>query len=202
MRRIAPVVLAASLLILLGACGSSTAKVSSSKSSGSKSSATTTATGGSGTVIEVSDSSLGKIITNGSGMTLYMFKPDTPKSSACNSGCSSAWPPVAAPGKNGTGVDDDDLGTITRSDGTKQVTFYGHPLYTYGGDSAPGDVTGQGSGGSWFVLNAAGNPVTGSGSATATTAAPSGSPTTMTPTTMTPTTMGTPPTTSDSGYGY
>ena len=180
MKRFAPLTLAFSFLLLLGACGSD-AKVASSTSpkattatteasSDASSSATTAApSSGGGTVVEIKSSTLGKIVTDGSGHTLYMFTPDSATMSACTAGCATAWPPAKGPATTGSGVDADDLGTVTRSDGTTQATFYGHPLYTYAGDSAPGDVTGQGSGGKWYVLDASGNPVMSSGSASSAT---------------------------------
>jgi predicted lipoprotein with Yx(FWY)xxD motif len=184
MMRLTPPALLFSLLLVLGACGSDSAKVASAPpttkapsttvaASDASSSATTAAAGSSGAVVEIKDSSLGKIVTNGSGVTLYMFTPDSATSSACTGGCASAWPPVTGPATKGTGVDADDLGVITRADGTKQATFYGHPLYTYAGDSVAGDVTGQGSGGKWFVLTSAGTAVKAAAGSTPTTVASS-----------------------------
>ena len=82
------------------------------------------------------------VLTNASGFTLYWFAPDTATRSACYGTCASYWPPVtgtppAGPGVTGT------LATIKRSDGTPQVTYDGHPLYTYVGDTAPGQGFGN-----------------------------------------------------------
>jgi predicted lipoprotein with Yx(FWY)xxD motif len=119
-----------------------------------------TPTGASATV-GVANSSLGSILVNSNGHTLYLFKGDVGGKSACTGACATAWPPLAATGKPtaGTGLTASKLGTITRSDGTQQVTYNGHPLYLYIGDKKPGDVTGQGItafGAAWFALTPSG----------------------------------------------
>jgi predicted lipoprotein with Yx(FWY)xxD motif len=94
------------------------------------------------------------VLTNAKGFTLYWFAPDTPATSNCNSSCAAYWPPVtgtpaAAPGIPGQ------LGTIHRSDGTTQATYNGHPLYTYIGDTAPGQAHGNNitlNGGLWHEV--------------------------------------------------
>ena len=112
--------------------------------------------------LQLSDSSLGKIVTDTAGMTIYMFDKDTQGSgtSACSGGCLSAWPPVPASSANPSvaGVTGD-VGSITATDGTQQLTLNGWPLYYYASDAAAGDVNGQGSGGIWWVLDASGTPV-------------------------------------------
>jgi predicted lipoprotein with Yx(FWY)xxD motif len=98
------------------------------------------------------------VLTNSQGLTLYTFAPDKPNKSVCYGDCAAYWPPVpgnmsAGPGVTGT------IGTITRTDGTKQATYDGHPLYTYIGDHAPGTASGNNlnlNGGLWHVV-----PVTG-----------------------------------------
>jgi predicted lipoprotein with Yx(FWY)xxD motif len=179
-----PAALILGLVLALGvaACGDDSTPATSA--SGSTATTTTEAPGGastsapmtsgSGTTVKLSSSSLGKILTTGDGMTLYLFTPDTGAKSTCNGGCASAWPALKGPA-TGDGVDADDLGTTTRDDGSTQVTFYGHPVYTYAGDSAPGDVTGQGTGGKWFVIDADGNAVKTSADATPTTVNAGGS---------------------------
>jgi predicted lipoprotein with Yx(FWY)xxD motif len=111
------------------------------------------------------------------GRTLYVFMKDTDGKSACNGACANLWPPLTASGDTtgGTGVDAAKLSTMTRDDGSKQVTYGGKPLYRYSPDTAPGDAKGQGIGGVWFTVSPAGTPITSSaaagGAATTTTAA-------------------------------
>ncbi|MGD9702576.1 MAG: hypothetical protein AB7Q42_07390 [Acidimicrobiia bacterium] len=112
--------------------------------------------------IEVVDSSLGEILAS-DGKTLYAFLPDGGKAPTCSGDCATAWPPLMA-GDDvtfGDGVEADDFGTAARSDGGEQVTFYGWPLYFYSGDSAPGDVNGQGLGDSWYVVAPDGSMIEG-----------------------------------------
>jgi hypothetical protein len=85
--------------------------------------------------------------------------------SACTGACASAWPPVTGTATAAGSAKASDLGTITRSDGTKQVTYDGHPLYYFVGDSGPGTATGQGSdnfGAKWWLVSPAGSDVTAS----------------------------------------
>ncbi|MDO8388909.1 MAG: hypothetical protein Q7V57_00345 [Actinomycetota bacterium] len=116
--------------------------------------------GGEPTVI-VSTTSVGEALTTADGMTLYLFTPDTSTSSACTGGCATAWPPITGPAVGGAGLDAAQFGTITRDDGSVQATYFGHPLYLFSGDTAPGDANGQGSGGSWFAITADGAQATG-----------------------------------------
>jgi len=96
------------------------------------------------------------VLTNSSGRTLYWFAPDKPGSSACYGTCAAYWPPVfGLPAASGTGVVTAKLGTIRRTDGTLQATYSGHPLYTYIGDTAPGQASGNNinlNGGLWHVV--------------------------------------------------
>jgi predicted lipoprotein with Yx(FWY)xxD motif len=160
---LAPAGLAATLLI--AACGSST----SSTSSGSTSSAAAPASSAAASSSALKTTTIGgaAVLTNAKGFTLYWFAPDTSTTSKCNGSCATYWPPVKGPVTAGAGVTGK-LGTITRSDGSVQATYNGHPLYTYAADSAPGQAKGNGlnlSGGVW-------HEVTVSGAAAA---APSGS---------------------------
>ncbi len=98
------------------------------------------------------------VLTNAKGFTLYWFAPDTPAKSNCNSSCAAYWPPVTGTPAAGPGVPGR-LGTIKRSDGTTQATYDGHPLYTYIGDSAPGQARGNNinlNGGLWHEVTASG----------------------------------------------
>jgi predicted lipoprotein with Yx(FWY)xxD motif len=99
-----------------------------------------------------------KVLTNAKGLTLYWFVPDTATKSNCNGSCATFWPPVKGPATAGAGVTGK-ISVITRSDGSKQATYNGHPLYTYVGDKAPGQDKGNGlnlSGGIWHVVTASG----------------------------------------------
>jgi predicted lipoprotein with Yx(FWY)xxD motif len=98
------------------------------------------------------------VLTNSSGYTLYWFAPDSPAKSTCYGTCAVYWPPVVGTPSAGPGVIGK-LGTIKRNGGTTQVTYDGHPLYTYIGDSAPGQVTGNDvdlNGGYWYEMTASG----------------------------------------------
>ena len=97
---------------------------------------------------------VGKYFTDASGMTLYLFRKDSPGKSVCEGPCVAKWPlyfreMVAAP----EGLNAMDFGTITREDGKRQTTYKGWPLYYFAGDKAPGDTMGQGLGSVWFVVN-------------------------------------------------
>lgn len=97
---------------------------------------------------------VGKFFTDAKGMTLYVFKKDTPGKSACSGPCVDRWPlyfreMVAVP----DGVKADDFGSITRDDGNRQTTYKGWPLYYFVDDKSPGDTKGQGLGSAWYVAN-------------------------------------------------
>lgn len=105
------------------------------------------------TLMVSSKSGLGNFLVDGKGMTLYLFTNDTPGVSNCSGGCLQAWPPLLVDGDPaaGEGVAGK-LGVIVRADGSRQVTYNDMPLYYYAADSKPGDTTGQGVGGVWFVV--------------------------------------------------
>jgi predicted lipoprotein with Yx(FWY)xxD motif len=114
------------------------------------------------TVNVADNSQLGSILVDQNGMTLYLFLNDTQGAgtSACSGGCAAIWPALAATSPTaGTGVDASKLGTITRSDGTMQVTYNGWPLYTYAPDTKPGDTNGQGIKSVWYVVAPSGDAV-------------------------------------------
>jgi predicted lipoprotein with Yx(FWY)xxD motif len=98
------------------------------------------------------------VLVNHSGMTLYRFTLDSNDKSACYGSCASLWVPFTVPAgtttvTGGTGLDSADLGTITRTDGTHQVTYKGIPLYTYSGDTKAGQASGQGVDHTWYVVS-------------------------------------------------
>lgn len=117
--------------------------------------------GGAATVT-VAATSLGEVLVDADGMTLYVFEPDERGPSTCVDACAANWPPLIvddAP-EAGEGVDPSMLGTVERDDGTMQVTYDGWPLYGWIADDAPGDVTGQGVEDVWWVIAADGAIVT------------------------------------------
>jgi predicted lipoprotein with Yx(FWY)xxD motif len=108
---------------------------------------------------------LGTILVDSKGRTLYLWVADKGGKSVCDGGCAQAWPPVLTKGapKAAGSVKANLLGTTKRADGTTEVTYEGHPLYTFVQDQAPGDTTGQGSNGFgalWWVLSPAGQAIT------------------------------------------
>jgi predicted lipoprotein with Yx(FWY)xxD motif len=108
------------------------------------------------TTVRIGDTSLGKVLVDEQGMTLYTFKNDPPNEgkSVCNGNCASIWPPVPAPASGTATKPAEAAGAIvaiTRDDGSKQVAYAGQPLYRYAPDTAAGETKGEGVGGNWFV---------------------------------------------------
>lgn len=131
----------------------------------SEGSAGTGVTSGAGGLISTSTSANASepFLVDQQGRTLYLFTMDVQNSgsSTCTADCLVQWQPVIVTGipQAGTGVDAAKLGTITREDGNLQATYNGWPLYTYTGDMAPGDTSGQGMGSAWFLVSGAGNSI-------------------------------------------
>ena len=127
---------------------------------GAEASPAASAAAAGGPAVNLGSTSLGDILVDGKGMTLYMFTADSGGKSACAGDCLTNWPVLAGEGATpGAGLDAEDFASITRDDGSKQVTFYKMPLYYFAGDKAAGDVAGQGIGGKWYVLKADGTVV-------------------------------------------
>jgi predicted lipoprotein with Yx(FWY)xxD motif len=154
---------------LLAGCGSSN---SSSTSSASTAAATpaygatsSTPTAASAALVTSKHNKLGTILAAGpKRLTVYLFAADTASKSACTSACATVWPPVTTNGQSRAvgGAMAADLGTITRPDGTMQVTYKGHPLYFYAKDGDAGDAYGEGLksfGADWYVLTPAGKKI-------------------------------------------
>ena len=166
---------ATSLLAItaLAGCGSSdtTTPASSTSSSSSSTSSTSSTSSPSSAAADlgVAETSLGQVVVDGSKMTVYVFTKDKPGSgaSACTGDCLVAWPPVTTTAETPTldGVTGT-VGTITAQDGSKQVTLNGSPLYLFAKDTKPGDVTGQGVGKVWYVVDPAGTMLTATSSGT------------------------------------
>jgi predicted lipoprotein with Yx(FWY)xxD motif len=164
-------------LLALAGCGSGSSTTSSSSAAGGSASTQSTATttsapasaaasgAGVATISVAHNGTLGSILVAGpQRRTVYLFAADKGPSSTCSSACAEVWPPVTTSGspKATGGADSADLGTISRSDGTKQVTYKGHPLYYYVGDPNSGDTSGQGInsfGAPWYVLTPSGSEV-------------------------------------------
>ena len=149
----------AALALTVSACGSSGSSSSGATANtpAAGSSSSSAAAGGS-TVTEKTIGSQ-QVLVDSNGMTLYWFAIDTPGKSNCSGSCATYWPPGKGPLTAGSGVTGT-LGTITRSDGTKQATYLGHPLYTYVGDKGPGQNKGNGlniSGGLWWEMTVSGS---------------------------------------------
>jgi predicted lipoprotein with Yx(FWY)xxD motif len=124
----------------------------------------TAATSNPKTTIGVANSGLGTILVDSQGHTLYLFKKDSSTTSACSGECAAAWPPLLAAGKPtiANGANASLAGTITRPDGTKQVTYGGHPLYLFVKDENPGETNGEGVtafGAAWFAVSPAGTQI-------------------------------------------
>lgn len=174
------VAVTAAALLALAACSSSGAQSGGSGSSAAGTAPATTSAGGAGaygdestpataaagavTSLTTADTSLGTIVVDGNGMTVYQFDKDTQGggTSSCSGQCATQWPEVHGDAQSVqadgvTGM----LGTITGTDGQPQLTLNGWPLYYYQGDAAAGDTKGQGVGGIWWVLTPAGERVAG-----------------------------------------
>jgi predicted lipoprotein with Yx(FWY)xxD motif len=158
---------AAAAVVFLAACGSSAASGSGSASSpssgaaaASSSASSPSSAAGGAAGIKTTSTSIGTVLTNAQGFTLYWFAIDTPTKSNCNGSCATYWPPVTGKPSAASGVSlPGKWGTITRSDGSAEATYDGHPLYTYKGDSAAGQTSGNGlnaSGGLWYAVTPSG----------------------------------------------
>ena len=119
----------------------------------------TTEAPASGETVMVASSSLGDILADSAGNTLYLFVPDAQGPSVCYDDCETNWPPLVAGVSAGDGVDGSLLGTVARDDGSQQTTYNGWPLYYFAADAEPGDVNGQGVNDVWFVIGPDGEGV-------------------------------------------
>lgn len=113
-------------------------------------------------IVSLRQTSLGDILVDAEGRTLYLFTSDKDANSTCYGECASYWPPLTTEGTplGGDGIDRTKLGISARTDGTTMVTFNGHPLYYFIKDSTAGDVAGHGYNNVWYVLDAKGNAIT------------------------------------------
>ena len=160
MRKILSAAGLAAVALALSACGSSASSSSSTPATSAPAAggSSAPASSASGSTVNMTTINGTAVVTNSSGKTLYWFAPDTSTTSKCTGSCATFWPPVTGPVTAGSGVTGT-LGTITRSDGTTQATYDGHPLYTYVGDTAAGQAKGNGlnlSGGLWYEMTVSG----------------------------------------------
>jgi predicted lipoprotein with Yx(FWY)xxD motif len=141
--------LAAAALTLIAACGGDDAE-----STATTEPASPAAESGDAAAVQAGDSPLGEILVGEDGMTLYAFTNDVDGVSTCSGDCAAAWPAVVVePGwVAGPDLDSEVFSTVERDDGSKQLVAGEWPLYLYSGDSAPGDLNGQGSNDVWFVV--------------------------------------------------
>lgn len=160
----------ARLAVVVAAAAFAAVACGSSGGSGSGSGAAMhggSAMGGGKVTVETHSGPMGTYLTDASGRTLYLFARDSTNKSNCSGGCATFWPPLTVKGsaKASGGVQAGMLGTITRSDGSKQVTYAGHPLYYYKQDTKAGQTSGQGlnlQGGKWWLVGPNGKGITGS----------------------------------------
>jgi predicted lipoprotein with Yx(FWY)xxD motif len=161
--------------LLIAACGSS-ASTGGSGSAGSGSAGSTSAgtnaasakpatAGGGAATIATAKGTAGTFLVGQGGRAVYLWVADKGMKSTCSGGCAQTWPPVLTKGapKAAGGVKSSLLGTTKRSDGTTEVTYKGHPLYYFAGDSSAGSITGQGStsfGAPWWLVSTSGAAIT------------------------------------------
>ncbi|MFD3659521.1 SCO0930 family lipoprotein [Streptomyces sp. NPDC058659] len=121
---------------------------------GASAAASTGGTTASGPLAVRDDATLGPVVADGKGFTLYRFDNDTagPSTSACAGDCAKTWPPVPAGSTQPGGVDGSRVGSFQRADGVRQLTIAGWPVYRFAKDTAPGQTNGQGVGGTWFAV--------------------------------------------------
>ena len=148
-----------------GSSSSSTAAAPASSSASQASSPAATGSSSSAAATTINQAAIsgipGKALVDSQGRTMYLFEADKGGTSMCTGACAAAWPPVSVSGtpQAGGGVSQSLLGTITRSDGTMQLTYNHHPLYYFAGDASAGQDKGQGLkafGAGWYVVNARG----------------------------------------------
>ena len=151
----------AALTLVLAGCGASS---SSAYGGGYGAAPATPSAAGMAATVDLHNSSVGPILVDAQGRTLYLFEADKNGKSACSGPCATAWPPLLSKGAPQTamGASASLIGTTARGDGGSQVTYAGHPLYYFVGDKAAGDVTGQGIdqfGAKWYVVGKDGKKI-------------------------------------------
>jgi predicted lipoprotein with Yx(FWY)xxD motif len=164
------IAVAAGAGLLVAACSSSSSSLpttSPAATSTAAAASTPSSPAAAGTAtLKTEHTSLGTVLANGHGFTVYWFAADHGTTSACTSACAAIWPPVTGTPQAAAGVSlSGKLGTITRAGGVQQATYNGHPLYTFKLDTAPGQVKGNGVNGfgaRWYAIT-----ISGAGASTA-----------------------------------
>jgi predicted lipoprotein with Yx(FWY)xxD motif len=173
MKRALLIFVPTAVALVVAGCGGGGSSSKSANNSGpyggSGSSAKSTPASTGSKVVDVRKTGLGRILVNSQGQTLYLFEKDKGTRSTCSAACAAAWPPLTASGTatGGAGLSAAKLATSSRGGGMMQVTYAGHPLYTYAGDSSPGQTNGEGLnqfGAEWYVLSPSGKKVEKEGS--------------------------------------
>ena len=145
------------LVLLLAACGGGDDDAAAEDTTTTSPPETTTTEAEAG--VGLAETSLGEVVVGPEGMTLYGFTVDDPRMSNCYDDCAQVWPPLSGDTPVGDGLDAALFSTTERDDGTTQLVMSEWPLYYFAGDSAPGDVNGQGVEGVWFAITADGQLV-------------------------------------------
>ena len=177
-RRSAGLAALVAIVLLVAACGSDnkTTKAGSATTTGGGGASTTTtteATAAAAPVATAMNPTLGQILVDTKGFTVYVYDPEM-AGNPCVDGCATAWPPVvlgADASLPTTGALAADLSTVARSDGAKQVAYKGRPVYRFSGDAKPGDIKGDGVGGVWHAVKLGGGGGGGGGGGTTATTA-------------------------------
>lgn len=156
-RRIAFGLLPAAVALAAAGCGTSSYSGTSGAAAARPAATSATAS------VATGRTTLGTVLVDGRGRTLYLFEKDKGATSSCYGACASVWPPLtSAKGVAAGGLPAARLGATKRTDGTTEITYAGHPLYTYAGDAKPGQAHGQGLdqfGAEWYVLAPSGHKI-------------------------------------------
>ena len=153
--------------LALAGCGGGGGSSTSESGGGNEKPSSSSSEAGGATLTGAEVSGLGAVLVDSEGFTVYQFAKDKGTTSSCYGECEENWPPVTTKGAPtaGEGAMSSQLGTTKREDGTLQVTYAGHPIYTFVQDQSPGEANGNGTeffGGRWSVLDEAGSAVEGS----------------------------------------
>ena len=160
-KALARAALLAALMVAAAACGGNDDEPSGTAAPAAPT--TTAAQEASGATVAVADSSLGDVLVDADGRTLYAFTKDQGDQSACRGECAANWPALTGTATAGTGAEAGLLSSAMQASGSSQVTYGGKPLYYFAGDKGPGDTKGQGLNGVWWVVKGDGSLVQSKG---------------------------------------